>query len=174
MDQPDSVSGSNSEQPNPQTKEMTLVQPLPHRLQSGSPAVSGIVEVPSRKRKRSSRPSSAKPEPDPPSQPPVDDRADEQISRISQSSKRWKIDCVLITTLPPVPHKKPTLPESFEDEGNRSRTKTKMRGRQKPRGKRREATPTSRTPVSVSMRSRSHSVSSLRPPLFDPVSAGLS
>ena len=170
MDQLDPFPVSDSEQPNSQTKE-TPAQPPPYRLQSNSPATSVFVEVPSLKRKRSSRLSSSKPEPDHPSQPPVDGRANEPSSRTPQLPKRWRIDCVLITTLPPVPHKKTAPPEPSEDEGDRSLTKTRMRSRQKKKGKQREAAPTTRS--SVLTNSRSHSVSSLRPPLFEPVSIDL-
>lgn len=160
------VSVSDYEQTNRLTDEGTLVQPLPHRSHSDSSAVSVVVEVPSLKRKRSSRLSSLKPESDRPSQPPMTERVNERSPLPSQSPKRWRMDCVLITTLPPVPRKKTALPKQPEDEGDRSRTKTqsKMRGRQKRQGKQQEVTPHTSVP------SRSHSVSSLRPPLFDPVS----
>lgn len=176
MDQLDPVSASDSEHPNSQTKEGTPAQPLLHCLHSDSPAVSVFVEVPSRKRKRSSRPPSPKPGPRRPSQPP----ADEIFSRASQPSKRWRIDCVLITTLPPMPRKKIVPPEQSGDEEDLSRTKAKIHGRRKQQGKQREVAPTLRTSVlsdsrslvGKSTRSRSHSVSSLRPLLFEPVSIG--
>jgi len=87
------------------------------------------------------------------------------------------MDCVLITTLPPVLGRKPA-PETPEDEDDNSQTRAGMRGREKQRGKRREVVSTSRASarsdsqslVDESMRSQSHSVSSIRHPLFEPVS----
>lgn len=164
MDELDAASEPNSEQLNPQTKEATPVQPTTPRLHSDSPAVSVFVEVPTLKRKRSLRTSSSKPDSDRPSQPPVDDQANERTSRSSRPS-RWRMDCVLITTLPPVPRKKPAPPGPSGGEDDRLPAKTKKRGKQK-----RQVGQQGVARTSVISNSRSHSVSSLRPPLFEPVS----
>ena len=159
---------------NSQVTEDSSVQ----RLNSDSPAVSTTADAPLRKRKRSSRPSSSKFGPDPPSQPPTGDRGREQSSRPTRSSRKWEMDCVLITTLPPVLRKQTAPSKLPENEDDHSQTKTKKRGRERKQGKQRAATSTSRaSALSVSrsladepVHSRSHSVSSLRPPLFEPVS----
>lgn len=178
MDQLDPVSVADSEPPNIQIKE-TPVLPLPRRLDSGSPVVSVEGEASSRKRKRTSKPPTTA-EPDLPSQSPMDDRGGEGLSLLSQSSKKLRMDCVMITTLPPVLRRKPappkpTPPETSEGEDDRSRAKARI---EKRRGKQRELPPIlrasvrsdSQSLVEEARRSQSHSVSSLRRPLFEPVS----
>ena len=163
----------------PQTREETPAQSLLRRPDSGSPTVFVVAEDPSRKRKRSPEPPISKAETDPPSQPQVDKQASERSSQASQSSKKLRMDCVLITTLPPV--RKTAPPETFEDENHGTHVRTGSRGREKQRGKRRDAASTSRASAlsdsqslaERSTRSLSHSVSSLRRPLFDPVSLEL-
>jgi len=163
---------------NSQTKEETPAQPIPHRLDLDSATASVVVEDPSRKRKRTLEPPNPKTEPDPQPQPSAANRASERSSQTSQSSKRLKMDCVLITTLPPVSVRKTAPPETSEDEGHSTRVSTGARGGEKQRGKRREAASTSRASARSDSqssanrfaRSRSHSVSSLRRPLFEPVS----
>lgn len=178
VDQLDPVS-AHSESTNSRIGEETPVQRLLRRLDSDSPAVSGEAEATSRKRKRPSKPLNSKAEPDRPSQPPMDDPGSERLPQIPRSSKRLIMDCVLITTLPPKPRRKIAPPEKSGDGGNRSHARARMRGREKqPLGKRREVATTSRASVhsdsrslaDESMRSQSHSVSSIRPPLFEPVS----
>lgn len=182
MDPPDLVSVAESEATNSRSRKNTPVQHHPLRLDSGSPASSSVVEVASRKRKRPSEPLDfnvgtgplAQPRP---SRPPEDDRTDERLSKISKP-KRLIMDCVLITKLPPRPRRQPVPPEPSEDEGARSQARAVARNREKRRGKRREVISTSRASVlsdsrslaGDSMRSQSHSVSSIRPPLFEPVS----
>jgi len=81
------------------------------------------------------------------------------------------MDCVLITTLPPASRRKAAPPETSGDEDQSSQAREKAR--EKRRGKRREGASVrsdSQSLVVQSMHSRSHSVSSLRPPLFEPVS----
>ena len=182
VDQLDPVSAADLEATNPRIREETPVQRHSHHPESNSPAVAGLTEVASRKRKRPSEPPSlnAGPNcPSQPSQPTMDDRASVRSSQTSKPSKRWIMDCVLITTLPPRLRRKPAPPETSGDEDDRSQARATTRGREKRRGKRREVAPTSRVSVrpgsrslvDESMRSRSHSVSSIRPPLFEPVSA---
>lgn len=172
VDQLDPGSVVGSEKVNSQiTKDSSV-----HRLNSDSPAVSTTTDAPSRKRKRSSRPSSSKSGLDPPSQPPMDDRGREPSLRPTRSYQKWKMDCVLITTLPPVLRKKTAPPKSSENKGDHSQTKTKKRGRGRKRGKQPAAASTARASALSASRSlarepahsRSHSVSSLRPPLFEP------
>ena len=78
------------------------------------------------------------------------------------------MDCVLITTLPPVPHKQTAPSEQSEDKDSLSRKKIQTR---KKLGKQREAAPVPRSLAGEL--SRSHSVSSLRGPLFEPVGIDL-
>lgn len=171
---------TDSEHTSLQTREETPAQPLPYRLPSGTPAVPAMTEGSSRKRKRSSKPPNPKVGPEP-SQPPAEDRSTDRLPQITSSSKMLRMDCVLITTLPPAPRKKTALSETPGDEDGRSQTKTTVRNTEKRRGKQREAAPTSRPPLPSEsrsladepMHSRSHSVSSLRPPLFEPVSSRL-
>jgi len=173
VDQLDPVPVTDPEATKSGTREETPVQRHSHRLESGSPA--------SRKRKRPSEPPNLNVGPDlpsQPSQPTMDDRASAQSSQTSKPSKRLIMDYVLITTLPPKPRRKPVPPEKSGGE-DRSQAMVTTRGREKQRGKQREVVSTSTAPVppdprslaDESMHSRSHSVSSIRPPLFEPVSA---
>ena len=168
VDQLDPVSVIDPDATNPRSREETPVQRHSRRLESDSPAAAGLADVASRKRKRPSEPPNPNAGPDRPSQPsqPITD------DRTSKSSKRLIMDCVLITTLPPRLRKKPAPPGASGDEDGRPQARTKTRGREKQRGKRREATPTPRAWVreDKSMRPRSNSVSSIRSPLFEPVS----
>lgn len=156
----------------------TPVKPFPPPLDLGSSAAPAVAEDLSRKRKRSSKTPNPKAEPDLPSRLSTENRASERSSVTSQSSKRLKMDCVLITTLPPVLHGEATPLETSQDEGRIIQATTSARGREKQRGKRRETVLTSGASVrsdsqslaARSTRSQSHSVSSLRRPLFDPVS----
>jgi len=162
----------------PQTKEKTPARRLPNCLDLGSPTVSVVAEDPSRKRKRPPETPNPKVEPKPPSLPPTDNQASERSSQTSQSSKRLKLDCVLITTLPPVSARKTAPPETSKNVGHSAQVGTIVRGREKQRGKRREDASTSRVSVHSdsrslagrSTRSSSHSVSSFQRPLFEPVS----
>ena len=174
---PDSTGGPEST--NSQIRGETPAQRLSRRPHSGSPAVSVAVEDPSRKRKRASKTPGSGVEPGP-SRSKVHNQASELLSQAPQSSKTQKFDCVLITTLPPVPYRKTVTvpPETSGDEDQSSQAKTRARGREKRRGKRREVVSALRASVrsnseslaDQSMRSQSHSVSSLRRPLFEPVS----
>jgi len=168
VDQLDPVSVIDPDATNSRSREETPVQRHSRRLESDSPAAASLGDVASRKRKRPSEPPNPNDGPDRPSQPsqPIMD------DRTSKSSKRLIMDCVLITTLPPRLRKKPAPPETSGDEDGRPQTRTKTRGREKQRGKRREAAPTPRAWVreDKSMRPRSNSVSSIRSPLFEPVS----
>ncbi|KAF9646383.1 hypothetical protein BDM02DRAFT_3029199 [Thelephora ganbajun] len=162
---------------NSQIREKTPAQRLPRRPHSNS-SVSVTAEASSRKRKRPSEPPDSEAEPDHLSQPPTDNRPSERLSQTSQPSSRLRMECVLITTLPPAWRRKPAPPETSEDEDedNLSRASTGMRGREKQRGKQREVVSTSRASVRSdsrsladnSLRSLSHSVSSFRRPLFEP------
>ena len=181
VDQLDSVSVPDPEATNSQTREETSVQRHSHPPKSDSPAVAGVAEVASRKRKRPSDPPNLNVEPDRPSQPSqttMDDRASVRLPQTSKSPKRLIMDCVLITTLPPRLGRKPVPPETSGNGDDRLQVRATTRSR-KQRGKRREVASTSRPPVRTDSRSladeqihsRSHSVSSIRPPLFEPVSA---
>jgi len=158
----------------PQTRAEIPARPLSHRLNLGSPTVPVVTEDPSRKRKRPPEPPNPNAEPDPLSQSPTDNQASERSSQTSQSSKRLKLDCVLITTLPPVSARKTTPLETSENVGHSTQVRAVVRGM----GKRREDPSTSRASAhsdsrsleGQSTRSSSHSVSSLRRPLFEPVS----
>lgn len=175
VDELDPESIGALEPTNSQTRGETPAQRLSRRPHSGSPAVSVVVDDASRKRKRTSKPPGSGVEP---SRPPTDNRTSERLSQAPKSSKRLRMDCVLITTLPPVPRRKTAHPETSEDEDRSSQARTRTRSRGKQRGKRREAASTSRASVrsnsesvaDQSTRSQSHSVSSLRRPLFEPVS----
>jgi len=164
----------------PQTRETPAQRP-PHHPNPGTPAVPVVTGDPSRKRKRPPEPPNPKAELDPPSRPPTDNQASERSSQTSQSSKRLKLDCVLITTLPPVSARKTTPLETSENAGHSTRARAVVRGREKQRGKQREDASTSgtsahsdsRSLAGRSTRSSSHSVSSLRRPLFEPVSLEL-
>jgi hypothetical protein len=182
VDQLDPVSVPDPEATDSRTREETPVQRHSRRLESDSPVVADLVDVASRKRKRPSEPSGLGAEPSRPSQssqPKTDERVSGRPHQTSKSSKRLIMDCVLITTLPPRPRRKPAPPETPEDEDDRSQARVTTRGRERQRGKRREVASTSRVSVrggsrslvDESTRSRSHSVSSIRPPLFEPVSA---
>jgi len=184
VDQLDPVPATDPEATNSGTREETPVQRRSHRLESGSPAVAGLAEIVSRKRKRPSEPPNLNLGPGPPSrpsQPTTNYRTGGRSSQTSKSSKRLIMDCVLITTLPPKLRRKPVPPGTSGGEDDRSQAMTTTRGREKRRGKRREVASTSRAPVlpdprslaDESMHPRSHSVSSIRPPLFEPVSAKL-
>lgn len=174
VDQLGFVSVADSEPTNSQIREETPILPLPRRLDLGSPAMSVETEGSSRKRKRPSKPTNPMAKPKLPSQPPTDDRGSERLSLVSKPSKKLRMDCVLITTLPPVLRRKPPPPQTSEDEDDRSRARARE---EKRRGKQREVTSTlrasvrsdSQSLVDESMRSKSHSVSSLRRPLFEPV-----
>jgi hypothetical protein len=173
MDQLDPVSVEELESGPPKAMRETPAQRHSHLPNSASPAVSPGAEVSSRKRKRPSLPPDPKTDPDPPSRLPTEDRASELLSQTSRSSKTFKMDCVLITTLPRT-YKRAAPPETSEGEDDGSQARTRTRGREKQRGKQREVTSTSRASLRDSqslgsIRSRSHSVSSLRRPLFDPV-----
>jgi len=168
-DQLEQISVISSEATNSRTREETTVQ---HH--SNSPGGPGLAEASSRKRKRPSESSNAiagpnTPSQPRPSQPPMGGKASERLSQTSQPSKILRMECVLITTLPPKPRRKPAPPETSGDEETRSQVA--IRGREKQRGKQKEVAPTSRVSIRSDMRSRSHSVSSIRPPLFEPVSA---
>ena len=170
VDQLGSVTAAESERMEAQIVD-TEAQPPLHPPPSDSSVVSTTAGVASRKRKRSLRRSSSKSEPDRLSQSLVDDRGNEPTPQTSKSSKRWRMDCVLITTLPPVLRKK-TAPKPSENEDIRPRTKGKKRGR----GKQRMTPSSSKASLPSGAQppptlSRSHSVSSLRPPLFQPVSS---
>lgn len=182
MDQLDLVSVAESEATNSRSRKETPVQHYPPRLDSGSPASSSLAEAASRKRKRPAEPQGLNVGTNPlsqhrPSQLPEDDRTDERLSKTSKP-KRLIMDCVLITTLPPRPRRQPIPPTPFEDEDARSQAQAMARNKEKRRGKRREVISTSRASLrsdsrslaGESMRSQSHSVSSIRPPLFEPVS----
>ena len=178
VDQLDPVSEVGLGPTIPQARDETPARPLPRRLNPGSPAVPVVMEDPSRKRKRTPEPPNPKSEAEPPSRPPTDNQASERSSQASQSSKRLKLDCVLITTLPPVSARKTAPRGASENVGHGTRVGTIVRGREKERGKRREdasasrpsAHSDSRSLADRSTRSSSHSVSSLRRPLFQPVS----
>lgn len=180
MDQLDPVPVTDLEATKSETREETPVQRHSHRLESGSPAVANLAETAPRKRKRPSEPPNLNVGPDlpsQPSQPTMDGRASAQTSQTSKPSKRLIMDYVLITTLPPKLRRKPVPPETSGGK-DRSQAMVTTRGREKRRGKQREVASTSRAPVPLdppsladeSMLSRSHSVSSIRPPLFEPVS----
>lgn len=180
MDQLDLVSVAESEATNSRSRKETPVQSHPSRLDSGSPASSNVVEAASRKRKRPSESQDLNAETGRPSQPrssrpPEDDRVDERLP-VKSKPKRLIMDCVLITTLPPRPRRRPFPPEPSGEEDARSRARAAARSREKRRGKRREVISRasvrseSRSLAGESMRSQSHSVSSIRPPLFEPVS----
>lgn len=181
VDQLDPASVTDSEATSLRTREETPAQHNPRHLNSNSPTVSDLAGVASRKRKRPSEPPNSKsgpshlPQPRP-SQPPMNDQPSERLPQASQSSKRLIMDCVLITTLPPRLRRKPTPPETSGDEDGHSQTRDTIRGREKRRGKQREVASTSGASVrsdsrSLVDKSRSHSVSSIRRPLFEPVSA---
>lgn len=162
----------------PQTGEETPARRLSHCLDPGSPTVPVVTEDPSRKRKRPPETPNPKVESNPPSLPPMDNRASERLSQTSQSSKRLKLDCVLITTLPPVSARKTAPPETSENVGHNTQVRTVVHDREKQRGKQREDASTSgasarsnsRSLAGRSTRSSSHSVSSFQRPLFEPVS----
>lgn len=180
VDQLEPISVTDSEVTNSQTRG-TPAQRHPPHLDSNSPAGLGLAEASSRKRKRPSETPNPIAGPDGPSrprlsQPPAGDRTSERLIQTPQSSKRQRMECVLITTLPPKPRRRPAPPGAPGDEDVRSQVA--IRRTEKQRGKRREVASTSRAPArsdsrflaDETMHSRSHSVSSIRPPLFEPVS----
>ena len=178
VDQLDPVSEVKFRPTTPQTREETPAGHLAHRLDPGSPVVPVIAEDPSRKRKRPPETPNPEAEPNPPSRPLTDNQASERSPQTSQSSKRLRLDCVLITTLPPVSARETAPPKKSKNVGHSIRVGAIARGKEKQRGKRREDASTSRVSAHSdsrsltgrSTRSSSHSVSSLRRPLFEPVS----